>query len=71
MSGTSTSGTGGSSPTRASGRSQTVRRAPAWSAAIYLDFGHTDPLITLPVGGEVEIDVDAESAEAKIRIVWH
>lgn len=36
-----------------------------------LDFGHTDPLITLPVGGDVEVDVDAKSAEAAIRIVWH
>lgn len=34
-----------------------------------LDFGHTDPLITLPVGGEA--DIVAETGNATIRIVRH
>jgi muramoyltetrapeptide carboxypeptidase len=36
-----------------------------------LDFGHTDPVITLPVGGEVEIDADPKSGQAMIRVGRH
>jgi muramoyltetrapeptide carboxypeptidase len=36
-----------------------------------LDFGHTDPLITLPVGGHVEVEADAVSGRAAIRVVRH
>ncbi len=34
-----------------------------------VDFGHTDPKITLPIGGEVEIT--ANSKESKINIIKH
>lgn len=33
------------------------------------DFGHTNPLITFPIGGTVEIDADSENPN--IRIINH
>jgi muramoyltetrapeptide carboxypeptidase LdcA involved in peptidoglycan recycling len=34
-----------------------------------LDFGHTDPCLTFPIGGSIEID--AKAGEAKMRITEH
>jgi muramoyltetrapeptide carboxypeptidase len=35
-----------------------------------VDFGHTDPMITFPIGGTVEISAETD-APSSIRIVRH
>ncbi|MBN1584797.1 LD-carboxypeptidase [Candidatus Uhrbacteria bacterium] len=34
-----------------------------------MDFGHTTPMVTLPIGGTIEIDAD--NGSAKIRVIEH
>jgi len=36
-----------------------------------VDFGHTDPVLTLPIGGDVRVEADTTTGAARIRIDRH